>query len=58
MFIARLTTDCCVRFTALDAVALGFRTHVLLDGCRGMNLNPGDVAQAIAEMKTADVELR
>jgi len=41
LFIAGLTTDYCVMFTALDAVALGFRTHVLLDGCRGVNLNPG-----------------
>jgi nicotinamidase/pyrazinamidase len=56
LFIAGLTTDYCVRFTALDAVALGFRTHVLLEGCRGVNLNPGDVAQAIAEMKTAGVQ--
>jgi nicotinamidase/pyrazinamidase len=57
VFIAGLTTDYCVRFTALDAVALGFRTHVLLDGCRGVNLDPADVAQAIAEMETAGVEL-
>ena len=55
VFIAGLTTDHCVRFSALDAVALGFRTHVLLDGCRGVNLNQGDVAQAIAEMKNAGV---
>ncbi len=53
-----LTTDDCVRFSALDAVALGFRTQVLLEGCRGVNLKPGDVAQAVAEMKEARVEVR
>jgi nicotinamidase/pyrazinamidase len=57
VFITGLTTDYCVRFSALDAVGLGFRTHVFLEGCRGVNLNPGDVAQAIAQMKNAGVEV-
>jgi len=58
VFIAGLTTDYCVRFSALDAVALGFRTHVFLEGCRGVNLNPEDVARAVVEMKSAGVEVR
>ncbi len=58
IFIAGLTTDYCVRFTALDAVALGFRTHVIREACRGVNLHPGDVARAIAEMENAGVEVR
>lgn len=57
VFIAGLATDYCVKFTALDAVALGFRTHLLADACRGVNLNPDDVARAIAEMKTAGVQV-
>lgn len=57
VFIAGLTTDYCVRFTALDAVSLGFRTHVFQEGCRGVNLQPGDVAGAISEMKNAGVEV-
>jgi nicotinamidase/pyrazinamidase len=57
VFIAGLTTDYCVRFTSLDAVALGFRVHVILDACRGVNLHPGDVAQAIGEMKQAGVDV-
>ena len=55
VFIAGLTTDYCVRFTALDALSLGFRTHVIQEACRGVDLNPGDVARAIAEMKQAGV---
>jgi nicotinamidase/pyrazinamidase len=57
VFIAGLTTDYCVRFSALDAVTLGFRTHVFQSGCRGVNLNPGDVARAIEEMQTVGVQV-
>jgi nicotinamidase/pyrazinamidase len=57
LFIAGLATDYCVKFSALDAVALGLRVHVLANACRGVNLSPGDVAQAVAEMKKAGVEI-
>ena len=50
-----LATDYCVKFTALDALSLGFRTHVVLDGCRGVNLNPTDAQRAVEEMKAAGV---
>ena len=52
-----LTTDYCVKFSALDAAALGFKTRVILDACRGVNLNPSDVDNAIAEMKHAGVQI-
>ena len=55
--IAGLTTDYCVRFSALDAVALGFSTCVIEDACRGVNQNPGDVDRAIAEMKEKGVRV-
>ena len=48
-----LATDYCVKFTVLDALGLGYPTRVVLDGCRGVNLNPGDVDRAIDEMKQA-----
>ena len=51
-----LATDYCVKATALDARALGLRTHLLLSGCRGVELRPGDVAGAVAEMTAAGVE--
>lgn len=54
--IMGLATDYCVRFTALDAVAEGFRTLLIEDGCRGVELHPGDIAKAIAEMELAGVE--
>jgi len=57
VFVAGLATDFCVKFTALDAVALGFKTHLIEDGCRGVNLRPQDVARALEEMKQAGVVL-
>jgi nicotinamidase/pyrazinamidase len=57
VYVAGLATDYCVKFTALDAVKLGFRTHLIVDACRGVNLKPGDVDQAIEEMRNAGVEV-
>lgn len=56
-YVCGLATDYCVKFTALDAVALGFRTWLVLDACRGVNLKPGDVDRAIEEMQAADVRV-
>jgi nicotinamidase/pyrazinamidase len=55
--LAGLATDYCVKYTALDAVQLGFRTTVIEVGCRGVNLNPGDSEKALEEMKAAGVLL-
>jgi len=55
VFVMGLATDYCVKFTALDAVRLGFRTHLILDGCRGVNLKPDDAHRAVKEMKAAGV---
>ena len=38
VYLLGLATDYCVKFTALDARRLGFDTHLLLDGCRGVEL--------------------
>jgi nicotinamidase/pyrazinamidase len=55
VYVLGLTTDYCVKFTALDAVSLGFDAYVILDGCRGVNLRPGDVDRAVAEMRQSGV---
>jgi len=57
VYILGLATDYCVKYTALDALSLGFRTKLVLDGCRGVNLKPGDVERAIAEMSRAGIEI-
>jgi nicotinamidase/pyrazinamidase len=53
--IAGLATDHCVRATALDAVAAGFRTRVLLDLTAGVT--DGSVAAALEQLRTAGVQL-
>ncbi|MFK0275561.1 bifunctional nicotinamidase/pyrazinamidase [Ensifer sp. NPDC090286] len=51
-----LATDFCVAFSALDAVAQGFSTSVVLDACRGIDLN-GSLHAMITRMRDAGVEL-
>jgi len=55
--ICGLATDYCVRATALDAVAMGYRTSVLVGGVRAVDLRPGDGAGALAQLVDAGVEL-
>lgn len=53
VFVCGLATDYCVKFTVLDALKEGFKTTLVSDGCRGVNLNPDDSQKAIEEMKRA-----
>ena len=53
-----LATDYCVKFTALDARALGLNVTLAVNGCRGVDLQPGDCDRAIDAMKKAGVVLR
>lgn len=55
--IAGLATDYCVKATALDAQAYGFKTTVVTDACRGVDLVPGDSLRACAEMERAGIHL-
>ncbi len=56
-YIMGLATDYCVKFTALDAQDLGFKTYVVQDGCRGVNLHPDDVSNSLAEMRRAGINI-
>lgn len=55
VYVAGLATDYCVKFTALDARELGFKTCLIEDACRGVNLQPGDVQKAIEAMRAGGV---
>ena len=57
LYLLGLATDYCVKATALDARSLGFETYLITDACRGVNLQPGDVDRALAEMQAAGVGL-
>jgi nicotinamidase/pyrazinamidase len=55
VFVCGLATDYYVKFTALDSVSLGFKTYLVEDARRGVNLQPNDVNNAIEEVKRAGV---
>jgi len=51
IYLLGLALDYCVKYSALDARQLGLNTHVILDGCRGIELEHGDISRALEEMK-------
>lgn len=53
-----LATDYCVKFTALDAIACGFRVNLHLAACRGVDLQAGDCERAVEEMRERGVVIR
>lgn len=50
IFVLGLATDYCVKYTVLDALELGFKVNVIVDGCKGVNLSSEDSNNAIKEM--------
>ena len=57
LYVMGLATDYCVKYTALDSVRDGFRTFLIEEGCRGVDLHPGDVERAVEEMSEAGVSI-
>lgn len=55
--VVGLATDYCVKFTALDALQLGFKTNVELFACRGVNSPEGSISLALKEMEISGVQL-
>lgn len=49
-------TDYGVKFTAPDAVREGIQKSLALAAGRGVNLTPGDVDQAIEELRSAGID--
>ena len=50
VYILGLALDYCVKYSVLDALEEGFKTYVILDGCRAVNLQEGDGERAVEEM--------
>jgi nicotinamidase/pyrazinamidase len=51
IYLMGLALDYCVKYSVLDARQLGLNTHVIVDGCRGIELENGDIDRALDEMK-------
>jgi nicotinamidase/pyrazinamidase len=57
VYIGGLATDYCVRATVLDALKAGISATLLIDACRGVNMQPGDVEGAIEAMVRGGADL-
>jgi nicotinamidase/pyrazinamidase len=57
IYLMGLALDYCVKYSTLDARHLGLNAYVMVDGCRGIELQPGDIARALEEMKRAGAVL-
>ena len=57
VYICGLAMDYCIKATALDAVAEGFKTFVVFDACRAVNVEDGAVLQTVTELFLAGVTL-
>ena len=53
IYVGGLATDYCVRATALDAIREGFEVVVLTDAIGAVDVQPGDGARAIDQMRDA-----
>ncbi len=51
VYIVGLATDYCVKYTALDAIECGYKTTLIADATRAVNLQPQDGEKAIEEMQ-------
>lgn len=58
VYIVGLATDFCVKETAIDAVRFNFNTHVILEGCRAVNLTPRDEMMSVCDMLDEGVSVR
>ena len=50
LYLGGLTTDYCVRSSALDALGEGFEVVLLTDAIQGINVKPGDADRAIEQV--------
>jgi nicotinamidase/pyrazinamidase len=55
VFIAGLATDFCVKWTALDSINLGFKTYVVEDAIKGIDID-NSVEKSIGQMKETGIE--
>jgi len=57
VYVCGLATDYCVEATAVGSVHATFKTYLVLDACRGVNVPPGDSDRAVDEMVDAGVSM-
>jgi nicotinamidase/pyrazinamidase len=55
VYLCGLALDVCVYYTAMDAVTLGFDTHLVQDASRGVDRPEGSLDRALGRMREAGV---
>jgi nicotinamidase/pyrazinamidase len=55
IYVLGLATDYCVKATAIDGKGSGFDVYLVEDGCRAVEIAPGDGDRAIDAMRAAGV---
>lgn len=55
VYVTGIATDFCVAWTAIDASQLGFKTYVIADATKGIDLN-GSLQHAWQEMLASGVK--
>jgi len=57
LYIVGLATDYCVLATARDAVSQSWDTYIIPEAIRAVNIQPGDGAAALTQLKEVGVQL-
>ncbi len=57
VFVCGLATDFCVYYSAMDAHRFGFKTTVIIDACRGIDMPAGTVSRVVDEMRNAGIRI-
>jgi nicotinamidase/pyrazinamidase len=55
LYLAGLTTEYCVKATALDAIHLNYQTYIVSDAVAPVEAKPGDGEKAIRDMESSGV---
>ncbi len=55
VYLTGLAGDICVHFTALDAIAEGFQTTIITDGCQ--SLDPATFEHQLAQMRSRGLQV-
>ena len=57
VYICGLSTDYCVKYTAIDAIELNYNTYVVADATKAVNINPDDYEKSLEELKNIGVKI-
>ena len=57
VWVGGLATDYCVKNTVLDALKEGFEVKAIENAMKAVELNPGDGASAIEEMRRSGADI-